>query len=173
LFGPVIRLSIDVTFAAVVCSISFTYFDRDDPPVPPLLPPDDRTAPFASTTAHGAHHQHRGRGARGLVDEHRLVGQGQVHRRRLHTVERRHRLGQLAFEGPLVVDPLAELRGGDALVVEQCIAVVGRGQALAGHVDAQVVHIGRGYQHGAPGIGEFVRHALGCKCIDHRRGVGR
>src|SRR3546814_3661513 len=52
-----------------------------------------------------------------------------------------------SLEGPLVVDPLLELGGGDALVVEQVVAgsAVG-GHALGGEIEAGLVNQVAGHE---------------------------
>jgi hypothetical protein len=68
---------------------------------------------------------------------------------------------------------LLELAGGDRLLVEQRVPGVGaRGQALAAHLQPQVVDGLVGDQDRAAAVGELVGDAAGVELVDDRRGVG-
>ena len=99
-------------------------------------------------------------GLRLLGHEDLVLGQRDVHDGLVDALERLEGVGELALERPLVGDLLLELAGGDALLVEQRVAGVLAGrQALAAHLQAQVVDLVLGDHDRLAAVGERVRDA--------------
>jgi hypothetical protein len=82
--------------------------------------------------------------------------------------------GQFPLQRPLVVDPLAELRRRDALLVEEGVTLrTAGGEALGAHVEAQLVHLRLGHEHGGAAVGQLVLHTLAGELLGDGGGVGR
>jgi hypothetical protein len=116
------------------------------------------------------------RGARLLVGvgEHVLGRDDQVDGGAVDALDGLDGLGQLAFHRALEVDPLAELAGGHALLVQQGVAVGAAGrQALGAGVQAGLVDlVARHHDRGAA-VGQRVGDALGVQLLGDGRRVGR
>ncbi len=80
--------------------------------------------------------------------------------------------GQLTFEGPLVVDSLAELRRGDPLLVEEGVALRATGgQTLGAHIEPQLVDLRLGYQHRGAAVTQLVAHPFAGQLLCDGAGV--
>jgi hypothetical protein len=117
--------------------------------------------------------EHRGAGLAAVLGEQALLGDDEVHGRRLDPIDGGDGLGKLPLERALVVHALAELGGGDALLVEQLVAGLAvLRQAGGRQVQAQLVDVLLRDEHCAAPVGQLVRRAASGELLGDGRRVG-
>ena len=106
-------------------------------------------------------HHDRRRGLLLIAQEHRRLGNGEVHARGGDGGQRLNGPRELAFEPTLIVDLFLELGRAEFLVVDELEAdVAAARQALRGEAQPDVMHLRGGHENGAAAFGDLVRHVL-------------
>ena len=108
---------------------------------------------------------HRGRGLLLVLAEQALLGDHDVHPGLVHILDRLDRAGELALQGPAVVDLLHEVGDPDVDLVEDLVTdPIPAGQALAGQGQPGLGDLGGGNQDHRPVllqlVGDLVRLEL-------------
>ena len=118
--------------------------------------------------------QHRCAGRPAVVNEGRLLRNGQMHARRLDRLQRGDGARQLAFQRVLVAGALHELADAEARILVDHLeaAVLALRQSLRGKLQPRVMHALGGHHDGAAVVVDLVLDTGGLQRLHHAAGIG-